>query len=105
MKNVSLTSLFVVISLTLLLSCNKTNKPCSIAWGLELSNEIIAMSTASSAYSVNQSAENCTALKAAYQNYIDALETYGSCETLTGQSRNDWKESLDEAKEDLTTLC
>ena len=105
MKKVLLTSLFVVFSLTLLFSCKKTNKPCSIAWGLELSNEITAISTASLAYSSDDSTENCNSLKAAYQDYIDALETYGNCETLTGQSRDSWKQSLDEAKDDLTTLC
>lgn len=105
MKNLSLTSFFVIFSLTLLFSCDKAKKPCSIAWVLELSSEITAISTASLAYSADQSTENCNALKEAYQDYIDALETYGNCETLTGQSRTDWQESLDEAKEDLTTIC
>jgi hypothetical protein len=48
---------------------------------------------------------NCNALKAAYQDYIDALRPYGNCPTLTGQSRTDWQNALNEAEADIDTIC
>jgi hypothetical protein len=105
MKKVSISLLACLFSLAVLTSCNKLGTPCSIAWAVELHAEIAAISAASLAYAQDQSTENCNALKDAYQAYIDALEPYGKCERLTGQEREEWQQALDEAKEDLLTMC
>ena len=89
-------------------SCSKDGDgvaPCSAAWGTELQTELTAVSTAATTYGMDPSAANCNALKAAYQDYINALKPYGNCATLTGQSRTDWQKALSEAEADIATLC
>jgi hypothetical protein len=106
MKNRSLQLLFIVICFTALFSCKKENTvPCSTAWAVDLQNELTAISTAITIYTSDQSEANCNALKAAYQDYIDALKPYGECATLTGQSRTDWQNALNEAEDNLDTIC
>lgn len=106
MKTLSSTLFICTLSLLVLFSCKK-NDPlaCSVAWATELSDEITAISLASSAYFLNQTTENCNALKAAYQDYIDALKPYGDCPQLTGQDRTEWQNALDQAEDDIDTMC
>jgi hypothetical protein len=106
MKIITSPLVVVVFSLLVLFACKKDNPiTCSTAYATELSNELTAISTAFSNYAMDQSEANCTALKAAYQDYIDALRPYGECETLTGQDRTDWQNTLNEAEEGIDTLC
>ncbi len=106
MKNISSALVVVIFSFMVLFSCKKDNPvACSTAYATELSNELTAISTAFSNYAMDQSEANCTALKAAYQDYIDALRPYGECETLTGQDRTDWQNALAEAEESIDTMC
>ena len=79
--------------------------PCSVAWATELQNEIGAIGTAVSIYSMDPNDANCNMLKAAYQDYLDALRPYGNCSTLSGTSRTEWQNALNEAESDLDTLC
>lgn len=78
---------------------------CSIAWGTDLQDELNDIITASNNYSSDPSASNCTALKASYTAYINALKGYGGCAGLTGQNRADWQEAIDEAEDDVDTIC
>jgi len=87
MNNISIFRLVYVFCTLALLSCNKDSEiaPCSVAWATDLQPEIAAISTAVALYTADQSAANCTALKAAYQSYVDAMKPFGNCATLTGQ--------------------
>jgi len=106
MKKISSSLVVVILSFMVLFACKKDNPvACSGAWATELTNELEAITTAYTNYAMDQSAANCTALKAAYQDYIDALRPYGDCETLTGQDRTDWQNSLNEAEASIDTLC
>ena len=106
MKNVSFNYLALIFCFIILFSCKKDDPVlCSAAWVTELQNEITAISTAVTVYSVDQSEANCNALKAAYQGYIDALKPYGNCATLTGQDRTAWQNSLNEAEANLDSIC
>ncbi len=108
MKNVFIFLTFILCSNVLVSSCSKDGDgvaPCSAAWATELQAEFTAITTAGTAYALDPSAANCSAYKAAYQDYINALKPYGNCATLTGQSRTDWKKSIDEAEADVSTLC
>ena len=107
MKNVSILRLIYLFSILALLSCKKDSEivPCSANWASDLQHEFTAISTAVTLYSEDQSAANCTALKAAYQGYIDALKPYGNCATLTGQDRVSWQNSLNELEAEIDTLC
>ncbi|KPL15553.1 MAG: hypothetical protein AMS23_06885 [Bacteroides sp. SM1_62] len=110
MKKVLSRPLIFIFCFTLLVSsCSKDNDPdvlpCSTAWATELHDEINAVAAAATAFALDESAENCNALKAAYQDYIDALKPYGNCATLTGQDRADWQKALDEAEADVASIC
>ena len=107
MNNISILRLVYVFCTLALLSCNKDSEiaHCSVAWATDLQSEITAISTAVALYSADQSAENCTALKAAYQSYVDALKPFGNCATLTGQDRTDWQTAVNEAEASISTIC
>jgi hypothetical protein len=106
MRNASLRYLAIIFSFAILFSCKKNDPtPCSTAWALDLQNELTAIGTAASIYFEDQSEANCNALKDAYEDYIDALRPYGNCSTLTGQDRTDWQQALDEAEDDLDSIC
>ena len=106
MKSASFRYLTLILSLVILFSCKKDDPvACSSAWATDLQNEITAIGTAASIYFEDQSEANCNALKDAYQDYIDALRPYGNCATLTGQDRAAWQQALDEAEENLDTIC
>jgi hypothetical protein len=110
MKKLPSHYLLIVFFVTLLISsCSKDNDPnaapCSIGWATDLQNEITALSDAMVAFSLDESAENCNALKAAYRDYIDALRPYGDCATLTGSQRAEWQDALNEAEADLAGVC
>ncbi|MBN2636652.1 MAG: hypothetical protein JXR61_10315 [Prolixibacteraceae bacterium] len=90
-------------------SCNKkddgiSEDDCTRLWGTELQAEISAWSNAAVAYSSNPTTENCIAYKAAAQAYLDALEPYGDCSTLTGAQRTQWEEALAEAQVGINSL-
>ncbi len=110
MKNVSFSHLVIILCFIGLFSCgSKDDDPgltgCSIAWGTELQKELSAITTAALNYSTDDSAENCTALKAAYQGYINALKPYGGCATLTGINRTNWEKAVKEAEAEIATIC
>ena len=104
MKKASFPLIAVIFSVMVLFSCKKETA-CSTAWATELQNELTAISTAFSVYAMDPSDANCTALKAAYQDYIDAMRPYGDCSTLTGQSRTDWQNALNDAEASIDTIC
>jgi len=60
---------------------------------------------AAAAYGAEDSEANCNALKAAYQSYINALKPYGNCAALTGQNKTDFNNALNDAENDLATIC
>ena len=106
MKTFTLNHFVCILCLFVLFSCKKDDPvDCSVAWAIGLQNEINAISTATQAYMMDQSDANCNALKAAYQDYIDALRPYGDCATLTGQDRIEWQNALDEAEDNIDTIC
>ncbi len=87
------------------MGCKKTTPAgCSAAWASDLQNEVQALTNALQAYSLDPTQENCLAYKAAYQAYIDALEPYGNCATLTGADRDAWQEALNEAQQDINDI-
>jgi hypothetical protein len=99
--------LFITICILGLASCGKDDpKPsCSTAYGSELQVELNAVISAGQAYGNDPSTANCTSYKAAYQAYINKLKPYGNCSALTVQQRADFEATLEEAENDLATLC
>jgi hypothetical protein len=99
--------LFLMIAVFGFWTCNKDDDKtdlCSGAWASELSNEANAMINAAQAYATNPTPATCNAYKQAAQDYLDALEPYGNCATLTGQDRVEWQNAVDSAQESLDNL-
>ena len=88
------------------MGCKKsTPAGCSAAWASDLQNEIQALTDAFQAYSQDPfNQQKCLAYKAAYQAYIDALEPYGNCATLTGADRDAWQAALDDAQQEVNNI-
>lgn len=106
MKNNRFQTVFILFGFMILFSCTKDNDiGCTGAWATDLQNELTALSTAISIYSMEESEANCNDLKEAYQDYIDALKPYGNCATLTGVNRTEWQNALNEAEAELETIC
>lgn len=103
-KHFLLISFFTIVILGAW-SCKKdTAAGCSAAWGAELYDEVVAMSNAAQAYSVSPTTENCLAYKSALQAYVNALEPYGNCATLTGTDRQAWQDALNDAQQTVDDI-
>jgi len=109
MQNSRYFTFFLSLCLIGIVSCGGDDTPagpaCSVFWGTELQNELNAIVTAGTAYADDPSDANCNAYKSAYQAYISALRPYGDCAALTGQNRTDFNQALNDAENELATLC
>lgn len=90
-------------------SCNKNNddigdEPCSAVWANEVQDEVDTWTNAAIAYGTDPSPANCAAYKAAAQAYIDALEPYGDCASITGAQRSQWEQALTAARESINNI-
>lgn len=96
-----------VLAFAGLVSCkdDEDEPTCSTAWGTELEAELNAVINAGTVWANDPSQANCLNYKAKYQDYIDALKPYGNCSALTGQSRTDFNNAVQEAEADIATLC
>jgi hypothetical protein len=98
----------IVVSLLGIGSCKKkATDPdyCGSAWATQVSAQVTALSVAAQAYALDQSPANCNAYKTAYQNYLDALKPFVNCDAWTAQEKNDLQDAIDEAEQDISTLC
>lgn len=75
----------------------------AIAVNTVIADEAEAVSIATNAYLMDQSLANCTALKEAYQAYIDAISNLQDCANDAGVG-DDFAESLADAQEGLDDL-
>lgn len=97
--------LFLTVAVFGFWTCSKDKSDtCSAAWGTELSNEITAMTNAAQVYAANPTTANCNAYKSAMQDYLDALEPYGNCATLTGTDRVAWQNALDDTQASIDNM-
>ncbi len=101
--------IFSVMTVLAFVSCKKDsdNDPaiCSSAWATTVLDELSALSTASTNYTNNPTHETCIAYKNAFQDYIDALEPFLECSAYSAQDKAEVQAQIDEAEEDLATLC
>ena len=104
MKFKSLIILFSLSLLGILYSCAKKDDNCATAYTTELQAEVNALNTAGQTYAQNPTPANCQAYKTAAQAYVTALEPYGNCASLTGQSRTNFEASLTAAQNAVNSL-
>ena len=98
----------IVVSFLGIGSCKKkTTDPdlCSTAWATQLSSEINALAAASQAYGSDPTPANCNAFKAAYQDYLNALEPFTDCAAWTDQQKQELQDEIDNAQAEISTLC
>jgi hypothetical protein len=98
----------IVISFLGFGSCKKkATDPdyCNTAWATQVQTELTTLSNALSVYTADPTPANCNSYKAAYQNYIDALEPFGNCSLWTAQQKSDGEDAIAEAQADIATLC
>lgn len=99
---------FLVILSLGLCSCKKdATDPagCATNWAEEVQAEITDLSNAAAAYGTNPTTATCSAYKAAYQDYVDALKPFLKCSTWTAQQKADLQDTIDEAESEIETLC
>ncbi len=99
-----------LVALTFAPSCKKDDNspgvgPCSgyTSWALSVQNESAAISAAALAYANDPTPANCTAYKAAYQDYIDALENVRGCVPASQSAA--YQKSIDDARASISSLC
>ncbi len=110
MKNVSFIILVVLFSsVSFFSSCNKATDliagNCSANWTTDVADEFSSLGTTSAAYGSDQSAANCSAYKAAMQNYINALKSLSNCTLIVGANKTAFKKELEDMEDDIKTLC
>ena len=108
MKNLLSSCLILIVCFLGFSSCGGDDDGpggCSVAWATDLQSELTAISNAAAAYSTDQSQANCDALKAAYTTYVNSLRPYGNCAGLTGADRTAWQDAIDDAEDNISTIC
>lgn len=104
MKTKLLVKINVIITLFLIISCGKdspldNNCANALQWANEVSNELSAYSSALQAYSSDPTASNCTSVKNAAKNYLDALRDVLDCVPTASQAQIN--EAINEAKAEV----
>jgi hypothetical protein len=111
-----MTKRFLVLALIIYVSFNVTSCSsdgdgdgdpdfCGALWTADLEDEINNYIAAGLAYASDPSVANCNSYKAAFQAYIDGLEKFSGCGTWTSQQKKEWQDALDEAEDEIDTLC
>ncbi|NJK95437.1 MAG: hypothetical protein HC905_11460 [Bacteroidales bacterium] len=105
------TKLFYLLFVVILFgneSCKKDKESdpdlCATAWSVATQDELTAVINAAMTYGNTPTVANCNAYKSAYQAYINAMKTYENCSVLTGLTRTQWEEALEEAQEELNNF-
>jgi len=78
---------------------------CGTAWATQVTTELNALSNAAAAYSSTPNTTTCNAYKAAYQDYLDALEKFLDCSLWTSIQKTELENAIAEAEDDLDGLC
>jgi len=98
----------IIVSFLGLDSCKKKAADpdyCATSWATQLSSETNAVSAAAQTYASNPTTANCNAFKAAYQEYLDALEPFLDCTLWSAQEKQEVQDAIDEAEQEISTLC
>lgn len=89
-------------------SCKKKSTSpdyCNTAWTTQIQSQVTAFTNAATVYAADPTPANCTTYKAAYNNYIKALEPFSNCTAWTAQEKSDFDTALAQAKAGVATLC
>jgi hypothetical protein len=90
-------------------SCKKDKESsdpafCSSDWITEVEDEYDDLFAAWTNYAADMSVENCIAYKAAYQEYIEALEPFLECASWSATELQELQDAIDESEEAMNEL-
>lgn len=96
------TLVFVFTLLIFTISCGDSNDPsnpsgCSTEFAETFQDEIQTINTTTQNYANDPSTANCEAFKEAYQNYINALDSWEECANFYNQVAQ-WEQAIDAAQ-------
>ncbi len=102
--------LFMAASFFVTPSCKDDEKDaanCAANYSSDLSAATSALTSAASVYYAipSPTTADCNTFKAAYQAYLDALQPYTGCAAFTSQQQADLAQAIQDAQDDLATLC
>jgi len=98
----------IIVSFLGIGSCKKKSTDpdfCGTSWATQVSSQLNAVTTAAQVYATNPTTPNCNALKAAYQNYVNALDPFVDCASWSVQQKNELQDEIDEAQQQINTIC
>jgi hypothetical protein len=101
-------SFLIVVSFLGTGSCSKKAADpdnCGTSWASQVTAESNALTNALQTYAASQTPANCTSLKTSYQNYLNALEPFVDCASWTAQQKNELQAAINEAQQQINTLC
>ena len=96
-------------SILAVMSCNNNGTAVapgcgSVGWGVEVEDELTALSNAGVAFGQDPSQANCEKYKDAYRAYIQALKDLDRC-VINSQERQEYLQALEDAEDALDNLC
>ena len=80
----------------------KNNDPDPCNYAEETQDELQAVIDASNAYGANPNTTTCNAYKAAFQDYLNALEDHDNC--VPAGQEDEYQHSIDQAQAELDAL-
>jgi len=98
----------IIVSFLGLDACKKNPADpdfCGTTWATQITTELNALSNAATAYSTTPNTTTCNAYKAAYQDYLDAMEKFLDCALWTSVQKAELENAIEEAEDDLADLC
>lgn len=101
-------TLITLMLMVLFIGCSGNNSnplgACNEAeWGQQISDELTAVSEASSEYSQDQTLQKCEAYKDALTGYLNALKGISPA-CIPTASEQDYQESIAEAEQDIEDI-
>ncbi len=90
-----------IMSIPIINSCKK-DEPASCNYATETQDELNAVSAAAVTYGNDPSTANCNAYKAAFQTYLNALNSHSSC--VLDSQQTEYHNAIIQAQADLDAL-
>ena len=94
-------SILIVIGFGLFTSCGSDTECTAESFNSETGKDFDKLSDAATAYSADQSEENCEKLKEAAENYLDTVESFSGCDELDDQQ---FQQALQTARDNLNNV-
>jgi len=77
---------------------------CTSNFSQDFIVEINNLNAATEAWTLDQNDDTCNALKAAYNSYLDALESWEDCANFYNQVE-EWEQTLELLRESAESIC